>query len=238
MNNNKRKEKPTTYRITDLEINDRPRERLAEKGAYYLKDEELIAILLRTGLPGMNAVQVGQHLLQELGGLAGIHRASFEEVCDQPGIGPAKAAQIKAAIELGRRLNETPADQRTTINSPQDAANLVKYQMSALDHEELHVLVLNTRNQVIKKKLVYRGSLDSTQVRIAELFKEAVILKAAAILVIHNHPSGDPSPSPEDVAITREIIKAGQFLNIKVLDHLIIGGGRYISLKERKLGFE
>lgn len=236
--NDERKEAPITYRITDLEVNERPRERLAEKGAKYLKDEELIAILLRTGIPGMNAVQVGQHLLQQLGGLAGIQRASLDEVCNLPGVGPAKAAQIKAAIELGRRLNASPADRRTTISQPDDAANIVKYEMSALDHEEVHVLVLNTRNQVIKRKAVYIGSLDSTQVRIAELFQDAITMKAAAILVIHNHPSGDPSPSPEDVAITRDIVNAGNLLNIKVLDHLIIGGGRFVSLKQRRLGFE
>ena len=226
-----------TYRITDLETTERPRERLARIGAKSLSQAELIAILLRTGIPGENAVQVGQRLLKDMGGLVGIQRATYNDVCRQKGVGPAKAAQIKAAIELGRRLSLEGPQELPVIHTPQDAANQVLYEMSALEHEELRVLLLNQRNQVTDIIEVYRGSLNSSQVRVAEIFTEAVRNKVASIIVVHNHPSGDPSPSAEDIAITRAIVQAGQLLDIPVLDHLIIAGGRFVSLKERGLGF-
>ncbi len=225
------------YRITDLDENERPRERLARLGAQSLSNAELIAILLRVGVPGENAVQVGQRLLQTFGGLRGLHRAAFDEVCAQHGIGEAKAAQIKAAIELGRRLTLESPEERPAITSPADAARLVQYEMSALEQEELRVLLLDTRNRVLKISTVYRGSLNASQVRVGELFKDAIRRNAAAIIVVHNHPSGDPSPSPEDIAITRAIVEAGKLLDVRVLDHLVIGGGRFVSLKERGLGF-
>lgn len=231
------KEQNATYRITDLQVSERPRERLAQLGPQSLSQAELLAILLRVGVPGENAVQVGQRLLSELGGLAGIHRASFDEVCAQHGIGPAKAAQIKAAIELGRRLAAAAPEERPTVHSPEDAAALVQYEMSALEHEELRVVLLDVRNRVLDVQTVYRGSTTSAQVRVGELFKAAVRRNATAIIVIHNHPSGDPSPSPEDIALTRAIVQAGNLLDVGVLDHLVIGRGRYVSLKERGLGF-
>jgi len=231
------KEDTATYRITDLSLSERPRERLASLGPQALSNAELLAILLRVGVSGENAVQVGHRLLTTFGGLSGLHRASYAEVCDQFGIGPAKAAQIKAAIELGRRLAvETPAE-RHAIHSPKDAADLVRYEMSALEQEHLRVFLLNTRNQVMDIVEVYRGSLNSSQVRVGELFKAPVRRSAAAIIVAHNHPSGDPSPSPDDIAVTRAIVQAGKLLDIEVLDHLIIGQGRFVSLKERGLGF-
>ncbi len=226
-----------TYRITDLAESERPRERLARLGPQSLSNAELIAILLRVGVRGENAVQVGQRLLQTFNGLGGLHRAAFEEVCAQHGIGEAKAAQIKAAIELGRRLTLESPEEQPVITSPADAARLVQYEMSALEQEELRVLLLDTRNRVQKISTVYRGSLNSSQVRVGEVFKEAIRSNAAAIIVVHNHPSGDPSPSPEDVAITRAIREAGKLLDVKVLDHLVIGRGRFVSLKERGLGF-
>jgi DNA repair protein RadC len=231
------KEDIAAYRITDLNVSERPRERLASLGPRALSNAELLAILLRVGVSGENAVQVGHRLLTTFGGLTGLHRASYAEVCDQFGIGPAKAAQIKAAIELGRRLPlEAPAE-RPAIHSPKDAAELVSYEMSALEQEHLRVFLLNTRNQVMDIVEVYRGSLNSSQVRVGELFKAAVRRSAAAIIVAHNHPSGDPSPSPDDIAVTRAIVQAGKLLDIEVLDHLIIGQGRFVSLKERGLGF-
>jgi DNA repair protein RadC len=226
-----------TYRITDLAESDRPRERLAEVGPQALSNAELIAILLRVGVRGENAVQVGQRLLQTFGGLAGLHRAAFDEVKAQFGIGPAKAAQLKAAIELGRRLTLEAPEERPAINSPADAAGLVQYEMSALEQEELWVLLLDTRNRVLQTQKVYRGSLNSSQARIGELFKAAIRCNAAALIVVHNHPSGDPTPSPDDVAITRAIVEAGRLLDVQVLDHLVIGRGRWVSLKERGLGF-
>lgn len=228
---------PPVYRITDLAETDRPRERLERLGAQSLANAELIAILLRVGVPGENAVQVGQRLLQKFGGISGLHRAPFEELCNQHGIGKAKAAQIKAAIELGRRLALEAPEERPTINSPADAAALVSYEMSGLEQEHLRVFLLDTRNHVLDIVEVYKGSVNSSQVHVGELFKPAVRRNAAAIIVAHNHPSGDPTPSPDDVAVTRAIVQAGKLLNVDVLDHIVIGQGRWVSLKERGLGF-
>ncbi len=225
------------YRITDLQENDRPRERLAALGPQALSNAELIAILLRVGVPGENAVQVGQRLLQKFQGIRGLHRAPFVELCKQHGIAEAKAAQIKAAIELGRRLTVEAPDERPSINSPADAAALVQYEMSALEQEHLRVLLLDRRNKVMEVTEIYRGSVNSSQVRVGEVFKEAIRKNASGIIVVHNHPSGDPTPSPDDVAVTRAIVQAGKLLDVDVLDHLVIGQGRWVSLKERGLGF-
>ena len=230
-------EQAAAYRITDLAESDRPRERLAQLGPQVLSNAELIAILLRVGVKGENAVQVGQRLLSNFGGISGLHRASFDEVCNQHGIGQAKASQIKAAIELGNRLTLVAPEERPAVNSPADAAALVRYEMSVLEQEELRVLLMNTRNRVLKIETVYRGSVNSSPVRVGELFNTAVRSAAASLIVVHNHPSGDPTPSPDDVAVTRAIVEAGKLLDVEVLDHLIIGQGRYVSLKERGLGF-
>jgi DNA repair protein RadC len=225
------------YRITDLAADERPRERLAHLGPQALATAELLAILLRVGVPGENAVQVGQRLLTTLGGISGLHRTPFEELCNQHGIGEAKAAQIKAAIELGRRLALESPDERPAVNSPADAAALVAYEMSALEQEHLRVILLDTRNRVLDIVEIYKGSVNSSQVQIGELFKPAVRRNAPALIVVHNHPSGDPTPSPDDVVVTRAIVQAGKLLDVDVLDHMIIGQGRWVSLKERGLGF-
>ncbi len=231
------RDSPAAYRITDLSATDRPRERLAELGPQALSNAELIAILLRVGIVGENAVQMGQRLLQDLGGLHGLHRATVIEISQQHGMGLAKAAQIKAAIELGVRLRLEAPEERPVISSPADAAALVQYEMSALPQEHLRVINLDTRNRVINIEKLYVGSLNASTVRVAEVFKPAIQRNAAAIIVLHNHPSGDPTPSPEDVALTRAIVQAGKLLDIDVLDHLVIGQGRWLSLKERGLGF-
>ncbi len=225
------------YRITDLQATDRPRERLRSHGAKVLSSAELLAILLRVGVQGENAVQVGQRLLQSFGGLSGLHRAPFEELMSQHGIGEAKAAQIKAAIELGRRLTVESPEARPTINSPADAAALVQYEMSALEQEHLRVLLLDTRNHVLDVVEVYHGSVNMSQVRVGEVFKAAIRRNATAVIVVHNHPSGDPTPSPDDAAVTRALVQAGKLVDVELLDHLIIGQGKYVSMKERGLGF-
>ena len=225
------------YRIMDLHESDRPRERLASLGPQALSNAELIAILLRVGVKGESAVAVGQRLLNKFSGLTGLHRAPFEELKNQHGLGEAKASQIKAAIELGRRLTlESPAE-RAAINSPADAAALVQYEMSGLEQEHLRVILLDRRNRVLETVEVYKGSVNSSQIRVGEVFKEAIRKNASALIVIHNHPSGDPTPSPDDVAVTRAIVQAGKLLDVEVLDHLVIGQGRWVSLKERGLGF-
>jgi len=225
------------YRIADLPAEERPRERLKRLGAQVLSTGELLAILLRVGVPGENAVQVGQRLISKFKNLAGLQRAPFEELCDQHGIGEAKAAQIKAAIELGNRLRVEAPNVRPTVNSPADAAALVAYEMSALEQEHLRVILLDTRNGVLDIVEIYKGSVNSSQVHVGELFKPAIRRNAAALIVVHNHPSGDPTPSPDDVAVTRAIVQAGKLLDVDVLDHMIIGQGRWISMKERGLGF-
>ena len=225
------------YRITDLHESERPRERLTSLGPQALTNAELIAILLRVGVTGENAVQVGQRLLQQFGGLGGLHRAPIEELIHQHGIGEAKAAQIKAAIELGRRLTLEVPEERPMINSPTDAAALVQYEMSALEQEHLRVLLLDTRNHVLDIVEVYRGSVNTSQVRVGEVFKAAIRRNATAIIVVHNHPSGDPTPSPDDVAVTRAFVQAGKLVDVDVLDHFIIGRGKFVSMKERGLGF-
>jgi DNA repair protein RadC len=225
------------YRITDLHETERPRERLAELGPQALSKAELIAILLRVGVRGENAVQMGERLLQCFGGLSGLHRASLEELTNQRGIGAAKAAQLKAAIELGRRLAVEVPEERSVINSPEDAAGLVRYEMSAFEEEHLRVLLLDTRNHVLDTVEVYHGSVNTSQVRVGEVFKAAIRRNATAVIIVHNHPSGDPTPSPDDLAVTRACVEAGKLLDIEVLDHLVIGQGRYVSMKERGLGF-
>ncbi|MEN6481901.1 MAG: DNA repair protein RadC [Anaerolineaceae bacterium] len=231
------REQRVSYRITDLQEEERPRERLAKRGPQSLSNAELLAILIRVGVAGENAVQVGQRLLTTFGGLHGLHKASYLDVCKQHGVGPAKAAQIKAAIELGNRLRILSPEEKTSIHSPEDAADLVRYEMSALLQEHLRVILLDTRNNVLGIENIYIGSLNSSMVRIGELFKPAIQRSAASIIIVHNHPSGDPSPSPEDIALTRSVIKAGELLNIEVLDHLVIGQGKYISMKNSRLGF-
>ena len=226
-----------SYRIADLHESDRPRERLATLGAQALSKAELIGILLRVGVPGENAVEMGQRLLKHFGGLSGLHRAPLEELTNQHGIGAAKAAQLKAAIELGRRLMVESPEERPIINSPDDAAELVRYEMSALEQEHLRVLLLDTRNRVLDIVEVYQGSVNTSQVRVGEVFKAAIRRNATAVIIVHNHPSGDPAPSPDDLAVTRACVQAGKLVDVEVLDHLVIGQGRYVSMKERGLGF-
>lgn len=231
------RESSAAYRITDLDVDERPRERLEKKGPGALSTAELLAILLRVGVEGENAVQLGSRLLEQFGGLTGLQRADFQEVCDVHGLGPAKAAQIKAAIELGYRLLKENPTLKDSISSPEDAADMIRYKMQALQQEELWVVLLDTRNRLIHIEEVYKGSLNSSQVRVGELFRAAIQRNAASIILAHNHPSGDPTPSPEDAALTRVAVEVGKMMDITVLDHLVIGRGAYVSMKERGIGF-
>jgi len=231
------KDERMSYRITDLEVNDRPRERLAKYGPQSLSNAELLAILLRVGMKGENAVQLGQRLLADFGGLRGLQQASIEDVMRKKGLGPAKAAQVLAAIELGRRIKLETVEEKAAIHSPADAAALVEYEMSAFPQEHLWIILLDTRNRLIAIERLYQGTLNASTVRIGELFRAAIQKNAAALIIVHNHPSGDPSPSPEDVNLTRSAVQAGKMLDIDVLDHLVIGRGKHVSLKERGLGF-
>ena len=177
------------------------------------------------------------HLLREFDGLGGLARCSFEELVGVKGLGPAKVAQLQAALELGRRMMMDAPDERPQIRCPADAANLLMSETMLLEQEQLYTLLLDTKNHVLAKKMVYKGSLNTSLIRVGELFREAIKANAAAIVVAHNHPSGDPTPSPEDVAVTRQIVEAGKLLDVEVLDHLVLGRQRFVSLKERGLGF-
>ncbi len=223
--------------LRELPAGERPRERLGELGPAALTDAELLAILLRTGVPGHTALDLARDLLCDYGGLDGLLRVGFGELARRPGIGLAKAAQVKAALELGRRLLLLAPEQRRQIHTPEDVASLLRLEMGHLDQEQIRVLLLDTRHRLIRQVLVYQGNVSGAQVRIGELFREAIRENCPAVLVVHNHPSGDPTPSPEDVAITREIVEAGRLLSIEVLDHLVVARQGYVSLRERKLGF-
>lgn len=224
--------------IRDMPEDERPRERLMRFGARVLSNAELLAIMMRTGVGGENVLHLADRLLARFDGLPGIARASLAELQTVNGIGPAKAVEIKAALELGRRLMAAAPEERPRVTSPADAANLLMSEMMLLEQEELRVLLLDTRNHVLRIETVYKGSLNTSVVRVAELFRAAIKDSAAAIIVAHNHPSGDPSPSPEDVHVTRQIRQAGDLLDIDLLDHIVIGRQRYVSLKERGLGFD
>lgn len=233
-------ESPPTYHPTihDFPLDERPRERLQNYGATALSNAELLAILLRVGSPGENVVALGTRLLTEFGGLTGLTKASFNELASIKGLGLAKTAQLKAALELGRRLLLASPDVRPQITSPADVANLLMLEMGGLEQENLRTLLLDTKNRVLGSPTVYVGSVNCSIVRVSEIFREAVRQNATALILAHNHPSGDPTPSPEDVEVTRSVVEAGSLLGIEVLDHLVIGHQRFVSLKERGLGFE
>lgn len=225
------------FTLKETPPTDRPRERLKSLGASYLSDAELLAIILRVGIKGENVTDLARRLLTLNRGLAGLAATEFPELASQRGVGEAKACQIKAALELGRRLLSAAPEQRKCVSSPEDVASMLMLEMGQLEQEHLRVLHLNTKNQLISMVDVYRGSLNSAPVRAADVFKAAVRNNAASVILAHNHPSGDPTPSPEDVQTTEELVKAGKLLDIEVLDHLVIGWSEYASLRRRRLGF-
>jgi DNA repair protein RadC len=227
----------TMHRIQDLPAGERPRERLAATGPQALSTAELLAVLLRTGGRGSSALQTGQSLLLQTGGLHGLRRATLADLCAVPTIGPSKAALLLAAVELGRRLAVTEAEEAPTISSPAAAAGLLQYEMAGLEQEHLRTILLDARNRLIRVYEVYRGSLTTSLIRTGEVFREAIKANAAGMIVVHNHPSGDPCPSPEDLTVTRNLIEAGHLLDIPVLDHIVIGRGRFVSMREQGLGF-
>ncbi|MFD2681439.1 RadC family protein [Bacillus seohaeanensis] len=219
--------------IKDFPQDEKPRERLVANGPESLSNQELLAILLRTGTKSESVLQLSNRLLQKFEGLRLLKDASLEEITETKGIGAAKAVQIMAAVELGRRISNLSYDDRYIIRSPEDGANYVMNDMRFLSQEHFVCLYLNTKNQVLHKQTIFIGSLNASIVHPREVFKEAFRRSAASIICIHNHPSGDPTPSREDIEVTKRLVECGKIIGIEVLDHLIIGERKYISLKEK-----
>ncbi len=223
-------ERPT---LKSLPLREQPAYRVSQNAAACNLTELLAAMI-----GGQRQIEISHALLARFDGdIRRLYLAHPKELAAVRGIGPATAVQIKAALNLGLRLN-IPSEEHPAINSPADAAALVQHEMSFLEQEHLRVILLDGRNRVLDIVEVYQGSVNSAQVRIGEVFKPAVSRMASAIIIVHSHPSGDPTPSPEDVAVTRAIVQAGKLLDINTLDHLVIGhGARWVSMKERFLGF-
>jgi DNA repair protein RadC len=230
-------EAPAHTLIRDLPATDRPRERLRDAGAQALSNSELLAILLRVGSSKESALSQATRLLSHFEGLPGLWRASFTEMCNEKGLGEAKTAQIKAALELGMRLAATTADDRRIIRSPEELAVMLLAEMSLLDQEHVRVALLDARQRVMSIPTVYIGSPHTTHVRIGDLLSDAIRDKASSIVLLHNHPSGDPTPSSADGMMTLELYKAAKLMDIDFLDHLVVGGGRYVSLRAMGRGF-
>lgn len=219
--------------IKELPIDERPREKMREKGAQAMGNSELLAILLRTGSHDESALRLAEHLLEQQGGLAGFGNATTEDIELIKGIGSAKATTILAAIELGRRVAILATADRVVVSSPDDVAALLLPRFRFESREHFVAVLLSTKNHVIKTPVISIGSLNASIVHPRELFREAINARAASVILAHNHPSGDPTPSPEDISLTRKLKDAGQLLDIPVLDHVILGDGKYVSLKDK-----
>lgn len=224
-------------RIRELPSEERPRERLRKYGPEQLNNAELLAIILRVGVAGENVIEVANRLLRDFQGLRGIHDASFAELEKMRGMGEAKAAQLQAALELGKRMQATQPEDRVMVRTPQDVINLLDAEMSLLAQEHLRVLLLDSRNRLTRVHDVYKGTMNQAQVRIAEVLQPVIRDGCASMVLVHNHPSGDPTPSAHDITLTAQLVKAAHTMDIEVLDHVIIGRGRWLSMKEVGLGF-
>lgn len=224
--------------IRELPEGERPRERLLAQGADALKSSELLAILLRTGLKGVSAIQVAEQLLVKFESLDRLSRATIPELCQVKGVGTDKAIALKSAFTLARRLAQELRQEAPTLDSPERIAEVLREQCRSYEVENFHVLLLNTRRKLLRVEHVSQGTLDSILVHPREVFKHAIAANAAAIVLAHNHPSGDPTPSEADIKVTRDLIRAGQLLKIDVLDHVIIGRATqerprdFVSLRE------
>lgn len=216
--------------------NERPRERLSRHGAAALSASELLAIILGTGTRQENVIHLAERVLTHFGGLNGLAQAAPSELEQMHGLGAAKIAQIVAAVEIGRRMAHTSETERPIVQTSAQAVHLVK-DMNSLLQEQIRVILLDTAYRVIAVPTVYIGTVNAALLRVSEVYREAIARNAPAIILVHNHPSGDPTPSPEDVELTRRLIQAGELLDITLLDHLIVGGNGWRSLKEMGLGF-
>ena len=230
-------EPPRPRRLRELPADERPRERLRSRGPAALATSELIGLVWGTGSPAANVVDLATETLTLYGGLSGLAAAVPVELERQHGIGPARAAQLIAAFELGRRLLADWPVGRWQARTPRDVADRLVLQMGRLEREELRVVLLNTKNVAVDLLTVYQGNVSASVVRVGELFRDAVRRNASGIILVHNHPSGDPTPSPDDLHLTAEAVAAGRLLDVAVLDHLIIGHDAYVSLRDRGVAF-
>lgn len=221
-----------SFALAALSLRERPAYRASSDPSVCTSIELLAAVI-----GGPQQIETANALMTKFGSLRDLFNAHAAEIEAVPGVGAQTAARIKASLAVGQRMATSEVVERVSITSPTDAANLVMYEMGVLSEEHMFVILLNTRNHVVEVTRLYKGSVNSSQVRVAEVFKSAIARQAVAIIVVHNHPSGDPTPSPDDVAVTRAIVQAGKMLDIGVLDHIVIGQGKWVSLKERGLGF-
>lgn len=222
--------------IQDLPDSERPRERLMQHGPSALSTAELLAIILRTGTAQENVLRLAQRILAHYNGLHGLAQATPADLEQIKGLGEAKIAQIIATLEMGKRLINTRPNERAVVHNAADAARLMA-DMGSLSQEHVRVILLDISRHVIATPTVYIGTLNASVLRVSEIFREAITRNSPAIILVHNHPSGDSSPSPEDIAITRSISNAGKLLDIMVIDHIIIGERSWLSLKEAGFGF-
>jgi len=218
--------------IRDLPASERPRERLEQYGPESLSTAELLAIVLRVGSRGESAVRLAERLLSEFDGLAGIARARIPQLSALPGVGLAKAAQLQAAFELGKRLATSVDGPKAVVRGASDAAALVMEDLRHRQQECLGAIFLDTRNQVICVRILTVGTLTGSPAHPREVFREALAQGCASLIVCHNHPSGDPTPSKDDISLTARLVQVGELMGVPLLDHIVIGGGRYVSLKE------
>jgi DNA repair protein RadC len=218
--------------VKQLALRDRPREKLGRLGATALGDNELLAVVLGTGTPGMNSLAVANAMLEAAGGLHGLLTSSRDELRRLPGVGAARATQVLAALELGRRtLLREPAD-RIQLKTPRDVALHLLPEYGARPVEQFGIVLLDTKHRLLKTSVLTVGTLDRSVVHPREVFREAASMRASGIVLFHNHPSGDPVPSAEDVALTRRLVEAGELMGMEVLDHLVLTATRYCSLRE------
>jgi len=222
-----------THRVREVAPADRPRERLGALGASALSATELLTILW-----GAGSLDAASDALARHGSIAELSRADVLELTAVPGVGTARAAQLVAAFEIGRRSVVSSHGQRWAVRAPRDVADRLLPEMAGLEREELRVLLLNTKNVVMRDATVYVGNVSAAIVRVAELFRDAVRIHAAGVILVHNHPSGDPEPSADDVHLTAEAVAAGRLLDVPVLDHVILARDGYVSLRDRGVSFD
>jgi DNA repair protein RadC len=225
--------KSTAIMIKDVPKADRPRERMLNLGANHLSNQELLAIILGSGTKEESVMELANRLLVHFEGLKLLQDATIEELTAIKGIGTAKGVLILSALEIGKRLNQYKPIERYVIRSPEDGADYIMEELRNLNQEHFVVLFLNTKNQIIHRQTIFIGSLNASIVHPREVFREAVKRSAASIIVAHNHPSGDPTPSQEDIHVTKRLAESGKMIGIELLDHLIIGDRKFVSLKEK-----